>query len=237
MILPADIGLGEDGGTVRLLVGGAVLENGHTLSDYPMLLTSDCPTVHILTVSPPVPSPAPVPSTTTAQITSDAVRQIRLRRLVADDDAEGSTRHRQRQQAEQCEADRLLAIAIAQAEEEENAAAAVALQERYEEELGADGSSRFSDDDDSDIDEIATSDANGDDRSPEPAPEQGDEVAALEEEISTAQAQTAWSGKKTTSSKICCAPAFLPHARLFYTRGITVHHADSSLICVTVYPL
>ncbi len=193
----ADIGWTDDDGTVRLLVAGAVLEDGHILSDYPALLASDCPTIHMLTVRAAVPSPAPVTSTPIAWATAEAARQGRQDRLAGHDDAGGSAAEQQRQQAEQCAADRLLAEAIAQAEEEEYAAAAAALQEQYNDEMASTDGGRFSDDDEGDSDGQASS--SGGDAAPTPSREHIDEIAELAEEISTAQAQTAWSGENLHS--------------------------------------
>lgn len=166
------------------------------MSDYPALLASDCPTIHMLTVPASAPSPAPVPSTPTARATAEAARRGRQDQLLGRRDTEGSAAQQQRQQAEQCEADRLLAIAM-QAEEEENAAAATALLEQYDDQIATECGSRFSDSDEDDTGGDASS--AGGEIVPEPSLEPMDEIAGLAEEISTAQAQTAWSGESLHS--------------------------------------
>lgn len=200
VITAADFDIDANEGTVRLLVGGVVLEDGRVVSDYPALLASDCPTIHMLTVRAPVASPTLVPSTPSAYVAAEAARTGRQARLTGPDGAEDPAAQRQRLRAEQCEADRLLAIAIAQADEDEHAQAAAALEDQYE--LATEGSTRFSDDDDADSDGSAA-----DDTALEP--EQVDEIAELAAEISTARAQTAWSGKAPTpqSNTASCTPS------------------------------
>lgn len=191
------IGLAAGDGTVRLMVGGAVLEDGRALSDYPTLLATDSPTIHMLVMRGLAPSATSALSPQTAQVTAQVARQGRQDRLAGsavEDPPEGPAQQRQRQQAEQCEADRLLAIALAQAEAEEEAVAAAALQEEYDEERSALASTRFSDDDDEDVGRDANDAVDAVASPPEPAPVQMDDIAELAEEISTAQAQTAWSG-------------------------------------------
>jgi hypothetical protein len=210
--LVADAGVAA-GGTVRLLVGGVALEDGRALSDYPALLAAGRPTIHMLTMRAPVPSPAPAPSVASAQAEAEAARQERQDRLPVDPEAANAAAQRQRQQAEQCEADRLLALALAQADADEQAAAeaaAEAAHEQYQEELAAqDAASRFSDEDEGDEDEgAAAAVAGGDGGEVGLVEPPTDEVAALAAEISTAQAQTAWSGARepATAAGSCAGP-------------------------------
>ena len=178
------------GGSVRLLVSGAALEDGQTLGDYPALAVPGA-TIHLLAVRAPPPAPEPEPAPT--EVASPAPAPPAPQAVVA---AQADRQRRLQQQAEQEEADHLLALALAEADAEELRAAELAAElaaaeaEAAQESEEEDG--RFSDDDETVVGEVdfaAGSAAGG--GSPLPVRE---DIADLTTEISTAQAQTAWSG-------------------------------------------
>ena len=159
------------GWSARLLVSGAALEDGRTVGEYEAL--ADGATIHMLAMRPePLPEPQPEPEPE-PEPEPQSLPEERF-------EAEERRRLRQEQMAQQCEADRLLALALASADAEEP--------DQPTPEAGSDGG-RFSEEDDDGRSDTAEAAAGE-----QPAAEPAVSVEALAEEISSAQAQTAWTG-------------------------------------------
>ena len=174
-------------GSVRLLVSGAALEDGRTLGDYSALALPGA-TIHMLAMRAPQPAPEPAPEPPSPAPAPAAPQAVEATQVEA---AQADRRQRLQQQAEQEEADHLLAVALAEADAEELHAAELASElaaaEAEQESDEEDG--RFSDDDET---VIGSGEAGIGGTGTEP--DAGEGIANLATEISTAQAQTAWSG-------------------------------------------